>query len=187
MANAFPDDPALGHEKPPAEKPLSGLYLSEPGNLEPAELESLWEVFLQIGRTWSNVVNDSAGQRSSWLEFVQLRCLQEPSYLKTYRNALSVVRETVDQKGLVDAYRFLLVNPELSKETKEAKDIDTALKHAKFYVINEFIRVQIVAGGFRGFGGRNHAYNYNGFLRGTRYNRVQRVRTYRPAKDGRTK
>jgi hypothetical protein len=75
----------------------------------------------------------------------------------------------------------------LTGETKDPSKSMSRLRHAKVFVVDEFIRVQIVAGGFRGFGGRNRAYNYNGFLRGTRYNRVQRVRTYRPKKDDTTK
>ena len=65
------------------------------------------------------------------------------------------------------------------------------MDHVKKYVAEDFVRMQIVAGGFRGFGsdehGKNHdklkPYNYNGFVRGSRYNRVVRVRAYRPEED----
>lgn len=163
------------------------LLKSDPGQLKPAELERLWDLFQQIGRTWENVSADSAGQRSSWLEFVGLRCTKEPSYLEEYRSALQVVQELVEAYGLVDAYRELFINRDLTRDTEDPTKTMTRLRHAKIFVVDEFMRVQIVAGGFRGFGGRNRAYNYNGFIRGTRYNRVQRVRTYRPKKDDKDK
>ena len=159
------------------------LLKSATGQLKPAELERLWDLFQQIGRTWDNISADSAGQRSSWLEFIDLRCIKEPSYLAEYQSALQVVQELVDAFGLVEGYRQLFFNRELTADTDNPSKTMTRLRHAKIFVVDEFIRVQIVAGGFRGFGGRNRAYNYNGFIRGTRYNRVQRVRTYRPKKD----
>lgn len=160
-----------------------GLLPSVTGSLEPGEIEALWELFQQVGRIWNNAFNDSAGQRSSWLEFVTLRCLEEPSYLEEYHSAIRVIQELIQEHGLVDGYRRLLLNEELSQATKKREGIKTRLHHAKVYVVDEFIRMQVVAGGFRGFGGNNRAYNYNGFVRGTRYNRVQRVRTYRPNND----
>jgi hypothetical protein len=163
------------------------LLESPTDQLEPSEIERLWDLFQQIGRTWDNVSAGSAGQRSSWLEFIDLRCTKKPSYLAEYRSALQVVQELVDAYGLVEGYRQLFFNGKLTGETKDPSKTMSRLRHAKVFVVDEFIRVQIVAGGFRGFGGRNRAYNYNGFLRGTRYNRVQRVRTYRPKKDDKTK
>jgi hypothetical protein len=46
--------------------------------------------------------------------------------------------------------------------------------------VNEFIKVQIVASGFRGCGGKKRAMDYNGFIRGTRYNRIKGVREFEP-------
>ncbi|MBL4604588.1 MAG: hypothetical protein JKY02_02690 [Flavobacteriaceae bacterium] len=43
--------------------------------------------------------------------------------------------------------------------------------------------MQIVAGGFKSWGTKNggeRARNYSGFLGGTRYNRLSRVRAYNP-------
>lgn len=163
------------------------LLVSPIGQLKPVEVERLWDLFQQIGRTWDNISADSAGQRSSWFEFIGLRCTKEPSYLAEYRSALQVVQELVEAYGLVEGYRELFFNSKLTGETKDPSKTMSRLRHAKVFVVDEFIRVQIVAGGFRGFGGRNRAYNYNGFLRGTRYNRVQRVRTYQPKKDDKPK
>lgn len=179
--------------------PAAGVELS------PEDWQSLWEVFQQIGRTWFNVFKDSAGQRSSWLEFITLRCesprcieplcqdpqcknpahMRAPSYLGEYRNALEVVAELVKASSIVKAYEHLFTHKYEKVEDKIV--LKTQIDHAKFFVIDEFIRMQIVGGGFRGFGtdenGRRRrklqARNYNGFVRGSRYNRVVRVRAYR--------
>ena len=55
---------------------------------------------------------------------------------------------------------------------------NTRLGHAKHYVIDEFISVLVLAGGFRGLAG----WNYKGFLGGSRFNRAARV--VRPAAGG---
>jgi hypothetical protein len=151
------------------------LLDSAVGELTPVELDALWELFQQIGREWQNVWNDSAGQRSSWLEFVQTRCRQRPSYLEEYRSAVKVIDALVREHGMVEGYRRLLLDKSIPERLK-ARPAKTRLEHAKVFVVNEFIRVQIAAGGFRGFGGKKRAYNYNGFVRGSRYNRVKRVR-----------
>lgn len=155
------------------------LIPSACGSLDDPEIECLWELFQQIGRTWNNVAGDSAGQRSSWLEFLALRCTVDPSYLGEYRNAVQITNAYVDQLGLIDGYRRLLVDKQLCVEAAKQANVETRLHHVKHYVVNEFIHVQIVTGGFRGFGGENRAYNYNGFVRGTRYNRTHTVRDYR--------
>ena len=58
----------------------------------------------------------------------------------------------------------------------------TRLAHAKRYVIDELIRVQVVAGGFKGFVSPSPA-NYNGYVGGSRYNRLPRVVAYEPGTD----
>ena len=52
----------------------------------------------------------------------------------------------------------------------------TRLAHAKRYVINEFIIMQVMASGFKHFGGKNYA----GYVKGSRYNEIPLVREYVP-------
>ncbi len=159
-----------------------GQLPAEPRELAAAEMEQLWELFHAIGEYWENTTNNSVGQRSSWTEFVILRATRAPSYIAEYENALKVIDE-LEKKFGDEAYRKLFQHKLKDKEKPR-----TRMDHAKEFVVDEFIRMQIVAGGFRGFGsdlkGKNRAklrpLNYNGFVRGSRYNRLVQVRAYPP-------
>lgn len=161
---------------------LPGLLPAPADNLTDDQRDALWDLFQQIGRCWKNVRRDSANQRSSWLEFITVKCRGQQSYVGEYVNALRVVQDLIETHGLVHAYERLFLNHQFPDGIKQPPR--TRLDHAKVYVVNEFIGVQVVAGGFRGFGGPNRAYNYNGFVRGSRYNRTRRVRAYRPTQEG---
>lgn len=161
---------------------LPDMLFAEPRTPEQGEMEELWALFRSIGEYWQNTTESSVGQRSSWTEFVILRCSEKPSYIAEYENALKVVAELKAEFGAT-AYHELL-NRGLPKQGAPW----TLFDHAKKFVVDEFIRVQVVAGGFRGFGsdsdGSNRAIrrplNYNGFVRGSRYNRLIQVRAYSP-------
>ena len=58
-----------------------------------AARERLWEIFVEIGRAWDNVPNNSAGLRSSWLEFIHAKTKSPPCYVGEYANAISVIQE----------------------------------------------------------------------------------------------
>lgn len=156
----------------------------EPRELTPFEMKQLWELFHAIGEYWKNTTNDSVGQRSSWTEFIILRAKQRPSYVTEYENALKVIAELRAEFG-DEAYRTLFQHKLKEKEKDTPR---TRMDHAKEFVVDEFIRMQVVAGGFRGFGsdlkGKNRKklrpLNYNGFVRGSRYNRLVQVRAYPP-------
>jgi hypothetical protein len=152
------------------------LLAAQPGSL-PDDLEKfLWGLLEEIGKRWKFKA-PSSGARSSWTEFVTLRCETKPSYLEEYRNAQKVV-ESLTATGSKDAIGDLF-----NHQAPKLDDKSTRIDHAKKLVIDEFLTVRIVAGGFREFGGKyKRAYNYNGFIRGTRYNRVMRVRAYQPEK-----
>lgn len=160
----------------------SEMLRAEPRELTTNELERLWELFHAIGEHWDNTTSDSAGQRSSWTEFVFLRATQAPSYIAEYENALKVIADLrVSFKGAVYTELF-------RHKLKENGKPQTRIDHTKVFVVDEFIRVQIVAGGFRGFGSdadgtnrlKRRPLNYNGFVRGSRYNRLVQVRSYQP-------
>jgi hypothetical protein len=175
----------------------SQLLAAEPRTLTRAEIESLWRIFVAIGRVWKNTVYDSAGLKSSWLEFLTAKTMTRPSYVSEYLNAISVVEELIGIYGEAAAFEDLLLDngapldsdgvplgKPLSKDGAPIK-LDTRLAHAKHFVVDEFIRVQIVAGGFKNFI-RPHQteirpennVNYNGFISGSRFNRIKPVRPY---------
>jgi hypothetical protein len=141
--------------------------------LAAATVDGLWNIFLEIGRHWENLDHDSDGVRSSWLEFIHAKTTQPPSYVGEYCNAVSVVRELRELYG-ADAFARLF-----QKSGVPEGPPTTRLAHAKRYVVDEFIRMQIVASGFRGFA-QPRSLNYNGFIRGSRFNERLRARTYDP-------
>lgn len=136
--------------------------------------EFLWEVFVEIGRCWRNLGDDSASVKSTWLEFVHTRTHEEPSYVGEYANAVVVVQELVRIYGREQAFTLLFLRHGIPDGPPT-----TRIAHAKRYVIDEFIRVQVVAGGFKGFA-KPRPVNYRGFVGGSRYNRLPRVRAYSP-------
>lgn len=154
--------------------PLSpGLLEGSGQRLTEYERERLWQLFQEIGRCWKNVFRDSMNLRSSWLEFIEVKTSTPPSYVAEYSNAVLVADELI---GLHEESAFERLFLDYLPEDEPR----TRLGHAKTYVVDEFMVVQVVAGGFRGFGGRKHAKNYNGFVRGSRYNRLERVRSFNP-------
>ena len=170
----------------------------EPGLLPPeAQVmtervrDGSWELFEQIGVCWKNVfrrkrdvddpsqrcvddsqdryVYDSSNLRSSWQEFVEAKTTSEPNYVAEYVNAVGVIEELIDMYGREDAYQRLFFASGVPDEPPS-----TRIAHAKQYVVDEFIRVQITAGGHKGFGGEN----YHGYIGGSRYRRRPAVRAY---------
>ena len=150
---------------------------SNPGELTAVERDKLWKMFVAIGNCWGTNNYDSLGLKSSWLEFIEVKTSTAPSYLAEYVNALEVIDEWLSLYGPNEneAFERLLVHHGIKTDPPT-----TRLSHTKTYVVDEFIKVWVVAGGFRAFGGGFHAKNYNGFIRGTRYNISERVRSYKP-------
>jgi hypothetical protein len=150
--------------------------------LSAATVDGLWNIFVEIGRCWSNLDNDSAGVRSSWLEFIHAKTAQPPSYVGEYCNAVSVVQELVDFYG---PGAFVLL---FFKSGVPDGPPTTRLAHAKRHVVDEFIRMQVVASGFRGFV-EPRSLNYNGFIRGSRFNERPRSgsTSRKPPQPGRAK
>lgn len=144
-----------------------GLILGDRQVLTHDNKEFLWKIFVQIGYTWKNVRFDSSNLKSSWLEMIAAKSEVAPSYTAEYINAVYVVTELINLYGEADAfYRLFLKNgippgPPL-----------TRLAHAKVYVVNEFISMQVMASGFKHFGG----VNYHGYVKGSRYNLLKEVR-----------
>ena len=144
---------AISHEELPAR-----LIHSGPGKLADDEIESLWEVFVHIGRTWGESKDDPGYQRSQWLEFVHVKTEREPSYLGEYRNALRVLAELreAQQEGMWDKLFF---------EHGAGDKPTTRLGHLRTFVVEEFIKVWLTSGGFKTYG----AGNYNSYISGSRF------------------
>jgi hypothetical protein len=164
---------------PIALSPVDANYLDHEDDFLPGVVrEKLWEIFVEIGRAWENVPNDSAGLRSSWLEFIEAKVTRSPSYAGEYANAVSVMHELVGVLGREWAYQQLFFNSGVSPKDPPV----TRLAHLKRYVVDEFIAVQITASGFRGFADSifspNRPLNYAGFVRGSRYNERPSARLY---------
>ena len=147
-----------------------GMIVGEGQRVTDAERAGLWRLFQQIGRAWDCAKHDSLEVRSSWLEFVEAKSTVSPSYTGEYSNAVLVCAELEDVHG-DDAYRRLFFDNGIP-----AGPPMTRLAHAKRFVADEFMSVQIVAGGFKSFGDLN----YKGFVGGSRFNIQARVRTWPP-------
>jgi hypothetical protein len=160
----------------------TSLIFAEGQDLTHRNKEALWEIFEAIGINWFNTIFDSNNQRSSWYEMIKAKTENAPNYAGEYVNAIYVMNELKAMYGKGDAYRKLFFESGVDNDAPPT----TRLAHCKVFVVNEFIRMQIVAGGFKSWGDKNggeRAKNYHGFLGGSRYNRVPKVRNYDPETD----
>jgi hypothetical protein len=144
----------------------------------------LWQLFQAIGRAWGDLhpaAQDASTLKSSWLEFIAAKTDTDPSYTAEYASAAMVVRELQDVYPDGDqAFEKLFFDNGIPPGPPTSR-----LAHAKKYVVDEFIRVNVVASGFRSFGpagGRGR--NYKGYIGGSRYNLRARVRNYEPSGTG---
>lgn len=150
-----------------------GLLPGDQQVLTHANREFLWGIFKQIAVTWKNVHYDSSNLKSSWLEMLAEKSGNAPSYTGEYINAIYVLTELVAMYGEVEAYRKLFLANGIP-----AGPPATRLAHAKRYVVDEFITMQVMMSGFKHFGGKN----YHGYVKGSRYNEQALVRQYVPAR-----
>lgn len=159
-------------------EPLSAsLIFAEGQHLTHQNKEALWELFEAIGKNWANTLYDSDNQRSSWYEMLRAKTDNAPNYSGEYVNALYVLNELYEMYGKEEAYKKLFFESGIDNSAPPT----TRLAHCKIFVVNEFIRMQVMAGGFKSWGtkyGGERAKNYHGFLGGSRYNRISRVRAY---------
>ncbi len=150
------------------------------------ERDKLWRIFQNIGLFWNNLhhsATDSANLKSSWLEFVVAKTESEPSYVAEYSNAVSVVDELIEIYGEETAFKLLFIKNGIPDDPPVSR-----IAHAKKFVVDEFIHVNVVASGFKHFGDVNKetykgGKNYKGYLGGSRYKNKPRVRAYTPASD----
>ncbi len=162
-------------------EPLAAKLLpSEPRELTDAEVQSLWRIFVEIGTAWDNIVHDSAGLKSSWLEFLGAKTTRRPSYVAEYVNAIQVIDDLIEHED--EPFHKLFFDNGLS-----CGALDTRLAHTKNFVVDEFIKVQIVAGGFKSFVEPDeppairpdNVSNHRAFIAASRYSRILPVRPYK--------
>lgn len=87
--------------------------------------------------------------------------------------------EIIRKKWHEEAFHYLFFESNISHKDPPT----TRLAHCKVYVVNEFIRMQMVAGAFKAWGskfGGKRGKNYKGYLGGSRYNESSKVRAYKP-------
>jgi hypothetical protein len=150
---------------------LSIAILSPDNNsLSDSQIDALWSLFSSIVSFW-DLEFEVELLRSRWLDMLKARSSGDPDYRGEYVNAaevFSALRGQLGEDGAVaKIYQDTIVT--------EADQATTRLKHAKFYVVNDFIRCFVANGGFRGFVPK--ARNYTGFMGGSRFREWDPVRT----------
>jgi hypothetical protein len=159
------------------------LLPAEPAPISPGDLEILWQLFVAIATAWGgdgdrprsncttadgpasngNASNRGAAPdpltlRSQWLEFIEVRTLTAPSYSGEYRSGVLVLEELNRIHGPAMWDQLLFGDYRTAPPTSR-------LGHLRRYVVEEFIKVWLAAGGFRAFG----AGNFNGYISGSRF------------------
>lgn len=153
------------------DEPLSADMLRPPDvPLSSEQLDTLWTLFRAIGVHWHLDIEVEL-LRSRWLDMLEARSGDTPDYRGEYMNAVDVytalIRKLGEPSAIVRVYQDTLVI--------KHEQATTRLRHAKFYVANDFIRCFIATGGFRGFVPK--ARNYTGFMGGSRFREWPPVRT----------
>ena len=171
------------------------LISCDPATLSREQVDKLWQIFEQIGEHWKDVYNESKNLKSAWLEMIKTKTNKPPSYYAEYINAIAIVGELIKCHGEKQAFQSLFFDykiPHTSPTNNEEKPqaiLTTQLAHAKYYVVDEFIRMQVLSGGFKHFGGQSNTtgelikvkgVNYKGFVKGSRYRNENLVRTFKP-------
>jgi hypothetical protein len=89
-------------------------------------------------------------------------------YAGEYSNAVSCIGELIEMYGEAQAFQKLFFESGVEQKSPPL----TRLAHAKVYVVDELIRVQVSQEGFKSWQG----HNYKGFIGGSRFNRKPRAR-----------
>lgn len=120
-------------------------------------MESMWKLFLEIGKFWKN--NDHPeDMKSNFIVFISNRIQLNPNYINEYKNAAEVIEELVAELGEKEGYKKLFTDPQANISPPTTK-----LARARQLVSNEFVALQLALGGFKSFG---EAKNYLGYIGG---------------------
>lgn len=154
-------------------EPLQPPMLTSPlAPLTEKQIASLWNIFRAIPVHWQ-IEFDVVLIRSRWLDMLEARCSGAPNFLPEYSNAAQVHDALIGKLGEAAAIARIFGATTITDSNQAL----TRIAHAKFYVVNDFIRCFIASGGFRAFvpKARNHA----GFMGGSRFREWPPVRTGR--------
>jgi hypothetical protein len=143
---------------PPPERPLKA-----------EEREILWLLFRKVEERWfSDLPGAAASIKPQWLDYLRAMVEEAPSLVGEYENAVGVFNDISSAGQSIDDILF-------AREVRKLADASTRLDHAKFFVVNPFIRVFVACVGFKAFGGRN----YGGYMGGSRFGDEAPVRVGR--------
>ena len=137
-----------------AAPPDVALTASPTGKLAAAEKEALWSVADGIGAIW----NMKHVPKAAFLEIVDMKTEQPPSYLAEYRHAIGSLRASRDKMPVRD-----FIAATIGAGSAQAADPRIAM-----FVVGEFARLQLAYGGFRQFG----LQRYRGFMGDRSYRRL---------------
>jgi hypothetical protein len=162
---------------------LPSPILPSPGKpLSEDQIRLLWRLFTGIAEHWELLEDpedvashrpwDIGLMRSRWLDMLEARSSGDPDYRGEYINAVRVFESLVRDLGSED-----LAIAKIYGETKVTRPAEatTRIAHAKYFVINDFIKCFMIAGGFRRF--VKPARNYPGYMGGSRFREWPPVRT----------
>jgi hypothetical protein len=154
--------------------PTASTDILPPGNdpLADWHIKKLWCLFRKIVDHW-DLDFEVERVHSRWLDMLEARSSGDPDYRGEYVNAAEVFDALLEELGKDEAVAMIYKDTIVTKENQAT----TRLKHAKFYVVNDFIRCFIANGGFQGFVPK--ARNYTGYMGGSRFQEKDPVRTGR--------
>jgi hypothetical protein len=153
------------------DEPLPPQILSPPDTpLSNEQIDTLWALFRAIRVHWALDIEMEL-LRSRWLDMLESRSDGVPDYRGEYVNAAEVFAALVQRIGEPAAITKIYADTVVSK----ADEALSRLTHAKYFVVNDFIRCFVATGGFRGFVPK--ARNYTGFMGGSRFREWPPVRT----------
>lgn len=135
------------------------ILTGDKSGLSDNALTVLWEIFIRVGHVWELKVNASE-MRSRWFDMIESRMIKDSGdYSAEYMNAVTVWR-------YLEAHHSQDLDKIVFFETivTASSSVKTRLDHAKFFIINDFIKCFILLSGFKEFGGKN----YKGFMGGSR-------------------
>lgn len=141
--------------------------------LENSLSESMWEIFVAVGKFWSDKV-PVAPMKSNFLVFLSNRIKANPNYLGEYRNAADVMSELTAELGATEGIKKLLAD-----SAANISPPTTRLARARQLVSNEFVVLFLALGGFKEFGDGAVELNHPGYFGGANLQNLAPYRTYK--------
>ena len=113
--------------------------------LSAAARQSLWALFVEIGRCWGNLDDDSASVHSSWLEFVEAKTTRRRATSASTSTRSPSSRSSIGSTAREGVLPAVPTQRHPRRPADDAPGARQALRRRRVHP------VQIVAGGFKGF------------------------------------